>query len=158
MRVTVLLFVLSCALPALHAAEPAQTSASTPQSAVVMSAAPAQPAATPEKQAVARRSPRTTAAADDVRVLGDVKVLGMATGEARLRVDGTEQTLKPGMLLKTDMVKSITPQRMVLLRPDGVDGRKGETLIFVDVLAGGRTRVRTYAARNWSARAPKPVE
>ena len=158
MRVTILLVVVSCALPVLHAAEPAQTSGTSQAAPVVMRAVPARSTdAAPKPTLVSRRAPIATTV-DDVRVLGDIKVLGLANGEARLRVDGVEQILKPGMLLKTDTVKSITPQRMVLLRPDGVDAQKGETLIIVNLLAGGRTRVRSFAARDWAARSPKPVE
>jgi hypothetical protein len=158
MRATVFLVVSSCALTVVHAAEPSPTAVSTPQSAVVPRGATAQPPDTTRKPMVARRVPRSAAAVDDLRLLGDIKVLGMAEGEARLRVDGVEQSIRPGMLLKTDVVKSISPQRMVLVRPEAVDTRKGETLIIVDVLDGGRTRVRMYATRNWTARPRLPLE
>jgi hypothetical protein len=96
--------------------------------------------------------------ADELRQLGDLKTLDLREGEAIVRVDGAEQTLRPGMRLKGDLVRSISPQRIVLVRPEGVDAKKGETLIVVDILGAGRNRVRVYAARDWTATPPRTAE
>jgi hypothetical protein len=120
--------------------------------------APAKPADTTPKAGVAQRLPAEAVPSDQLRRLGDLKALDVREGEALFRVDGKEQTLRPGMLLKTDRIRSITPQRMVLVRPETVNETMGETLIIIDFLGPGRNRVRMYAARNWTARPLRPVE
>ncbi len=112
---------------------------------------------TPKRVAV-QRVPPSIGQVDGLRRLGDVKALDVRDGEALFRIDGREQRLKPGMLLKTDVVKSITPQRMVLVRPENVDEKRGETLIIIDFSGPGRSRVRMYATRDWTARPVRPVE
>ncbi len=124
----------------------------------VWGAAPAKPAGTAPKAGVARRPRPKAGPSDELRLLGDVKVLDVKDGEALFRIDGQEQTLRPGMLLKSDLIKAITRQRMVLLRPESVDEQKGETRIIVEFVAPGRNRVRMYAARNWTSRPLRPVE
>lgn len=103
---------------------------------------------------VAKRANRI----EDISVLGDVKLVRAEEGQARLRIDGAEETLRPGMFLKTDRVKSIAPERIVLVRPAEVDEAQGEVFVVIDILAGGRTRVRTYATRDRTAKPPRPVE
>lgn len=120
--------------------------------------APTKPADKTPKAGVARRLRPKAVASDQLRQLGDIKALDLREGEALFRVDGQEQTLRPGMFLKTDRIESITPQRMVLLRPETVNEKMGETLIIVDFLGPGRSRVRMYAARNWTATPLRPVE
>jgi hypothetical protein len=124
----------------------------------VWRAAPAKPIDNAPKAGVAQRVRPKAGPADELRLLGDLKALDVRDGEALFRVDGQEQKLRPGMLLKTDVIQSITPQRMVLLRPETVDDKKGETLIIVDFVGPGRNRVRMYAARDWTARPLRPVE
>lgn len=103
-------------------------------------------------------SRKPAAPSDELRTLGDLKALDVREGEALLRVDGVERTIRPGMRLRDDVVQSITPQRMVLLRPKHVDEKKGEALVIVDFLGPGRSRVRTYASRDWTARPPRSAE
>jgi hypothetical protein len=88
-------------------------------------------------------------------LLGDIRAIDLRDGEALLRVEGVEQTIRPGMRLKTDVVRSVSPERLVLVRPEGVDEERGETLIIVDFLGAGRTRVRAYATRDWTAQPPQ---
>jgi hypothetical protein len=118
---------------------------------------PKAPDRTP-KRGLARVVRRNAAAVSDLRLLGNVKALEVKDGEALLRVDGVDQTIRPGMFLKTDMVQAITPKRMVLVRGEGTDDRKGETLIIVEFLGAGQSRVWMYATRDWTARPPRPVE
>jgi hypothetical protein len=151
----VLLLVCSGAL-AEEAAPPAREGESP--SGKAWRAAPAKPADKTPKMGVARRPRPKAAQSDELRLLGDIKALDLREGEALFRIDGQEQTLRPGMLLKTDLIESITPQRMVLVRPESVDEKKGETLIIVDFLGPGRSRVRMYAARNWTSKPLRPVE
>jgi hypothetical protein len=124
----------------------------------VWRAAPSKPAEVRSRTLSAPRpTPRATAT-DELRTLGNLKVLDLREGEAVLRVAGVERTVRPGMLLEHDVVQSITPERMVLVRPERVDQKKGETVIVVDFLGAGRSRVRTYAARDWTAQPPRPAE
>jgi hypothetical protein len=124
----------------------------------VWQAAPSTPAEIKSRTLSAPRPPRKTTATDELRALGDIKALDVREGQALLRVDGAERTIRPGMLLGSDRVLSIAPQRMVLVRPEQVDRKKGETLIVVDFLGAGRNRVRTFAARNWTTQRPRPAE
>jgi hypothetical protein len=110
------------------------------------------------KAAVAQRMARQERPSDELGLLGDLKALDVRDDQALFRVDGQEQTLRPGDSLKGDVVKSITPKRMVLLRSEAQNEKMGETLIIIDFLAPGRTRVRMYAARDWTARPFKSVE
>jgi hypothetical protein len=141
------------------AAEPAaRTDSRGAQGKTLVSAPrPKAPDRTP-KRGVARVVQRNAAAISDLRLLGNIKVLEVKDGEALLRVDGVNQTIRPGMLLKTDMVQAITPKRMVLVRGEGTDDRKGETLIVVEFGGAGQSRVWMYATRDWTARPPRPVE
>jgi len=95
---------------------------------------------------------------NELRLLGDIKVLELREEEALLRVDGVEQMIRSGGHLKAHLVKSVSPERLVLVRPEGVDAERGETLIVVDFLGAGRSRVRMYAARDWTARPPRLTE
>ncbi len=141
------------------AEEPAaRTDSGGAQGNTVLSVPRTKPPETTPKRASARRARRSAAAVRDLRVLGDVKALEVKEGEALLRVDGVEQTVRPGMLLKTDVIQAITPRRMVLVRPEGVDAHRGETLIIVEFTGAGQSRVSMYATRDWTARQPRPVE
>jgi hypothetical protein len=119
--------------------------------------APVKPVDKAPRIGVAQR-PRLRGPADELGQLGDIKALDVRDGAALFRIDGHEQTLRPGMLLKTDVIKSITPQRMVLVRPESVNEKMGETRIIVDFIGPGRNRVRMYAARDWTARRLRPAE
>lgn len=114
----------------------------------------------PQRAALEREStqPKPSTAADGLLVLGDFKALDVREGEAIVRLDGSERTLRPGMQLKGDLVRSISPRRMVLVRPGSTDPKKGETLIVVDFEDAGRSRVRIYAAQNWTATPPMKAE
>jgi hypothetical protein len=113
----------------------------------VWQAAPTKPPAIEPQTLSAARPTRNVTASDELRTLGDLKLLDAREDEAVLRVDGHEQTIRPGTALGSGVV-----------RPGQVDAKKGETLIVVDFLGAGRSRVRTYAARDWTAQPPKPAE
>jgi len=147
---------LSAGVLAGEAAPPAREGESP--SGKAWRAAPTKPVDKTPKVGVARRARPMAAPSDELRQLGDIKALDVRDGEALFRIDGHEQTLRPGMLLKTDLIKSITPKRIVLLRPETVNERMGETRIIIDFIAPGRSRVRMYAARNWTARPLRPTE
>lgn len=124
----------------------------------VWGAAPPKPTDITPKAVTALRPKFAAVAEDGLGKLGSVKVLDVREGEALLRIDGQEKRLRPGDMLKTDRIESISPERIVLLRPAEVDERKGETLIIVDLLGPGRSRMRMYAERNWMARPLAAVE
>ncbi len=96
--------------------------------------------------------------ADERRLLGDLKTLEARDGEALVRIEGVEQTIRPGMQTKLGRVESISPQRLVLLRAAAEDPKKGETRVVIDLLGAGRRRVRIYASRDWTAEPPRPAE
>jgi hypothetical protein len=154
----------SCAFLALAVmggsvlAEEAKPPEGEDSSGKVWRVAPAKPIDKSPKVGVARRPRPKAVASDELRRLGDIKALDLREGEALFRIDGREETLRPGMLLKTDRIESITPTRMVLLRPEGVNEKMGETLIIIDFLGPGRSRVRMYAARNWTDKPLKRAE
>jgi hypothetical protein len=158
MRFALVLAILAVAARSLAADPPAPPGDRTGTAEKVWRGDPGQPHdRTPKRVAVPAPAAKAVAT-DELRQLGDVRALELREGEALLRVDGVELTIRPGMRLKTDLVKSISPKRMVLLRPEGVDAKKGETLIVVDVLGAGRSRVRMYTARDWTARPPRSEE
>ncbi len=98
------------------------------------------------------------AAADDLHRLGDLKTLKVGDGEALVVIEGVQQTIRPGMRTKLGLVESVSPQRLVLLRTAAEDPKKGDTRVIVDLLGGGRNRVRIYASRDWTVERPRPAE
>jgi len=71
-----------------------------------------------------------------------MRALSLREGEGRLMVGGRERTLRPGGVLGKDVVKSISPGRMVLNRPAAA-GRPA-ALVVVDFDEAGRGRTRVY--------------
>jgi hypothetical protein len=83
-------------------------------------------------------------------VLAGVRALALAEGEARLVVNGVERTVREGDVLRGDLVKSVAPGRMVLLRAAGDE----ERLVIVTFDARGEGRERAILARDPSAAEP----
>jgi len=79
------------------------------------------------------------------------KALKTADGEARLLVDGTEQTVRPGSRLGGDLVKSVSPGRLVLERGAGPDDPRGQALVIVTFDAAGQARTRVLWTRDPTA-------
>ena len=120
---------------------------------------PEDPPVDPKPQLVTMpRTPIPPVMEDGLRRLGDVKALDLRQGEGVFRVDGVEVTLRAGDMLKTDLVEFVSPERLVLRRPATVDEKKGETVIIVDFVGPGRSRVREYASRNGMVKPSRLVE
>lgn len=84
-----------------------------------------------------------------------LRAVSLGDGEATLEVDGRRETVRPGSRLGGDTVKSVSAERLVLLRPvkDGDDA-----LVIVTFAADGAARARTFWARDPSAPAREEVD
>ena len=72
--------------------------------------------------------------------LEGVQALSIGEGEARLRLAGGERTVRPGVAIGADVVKSIIPGQMVLTR--NRSGGEGIATVVVKFDEQGRGRVR----------------
>jgi hypothetical protein len=74
--------------------------------------------------------------------LPGTRILASEEGEARLLVEGAERVVRVGDVLGADLVKSVAPGRIVLLR-EGADSEGGDALVILtqDGEAEPRTRV-----------------
>ena len=99
------------------------------------------------------RGPRDSA---DAGLLKGARALALRSGEARLVVSGVERVVRPGDLIGTDTVKTITPERLVLVRADAA--APSASLVVVSFDAQGRARIRVYAASDTTVRALPEVK
>lgn len=84
-----------------------------------------------------------------------LRVLSASEDEATVELDGRTEVVRPGSTLGTDTVKSISPDRLVLLRPSA-DG--DDALVIVSVGPEGRTRARTFWTRDPSTPPSQEVD
>jgi hypothetical protein len=108
---------------------------------------------TSRRLGVASAAPRPAAAAATV---SDYRALATAEGEARLLVAGAERVVKPGTVLGTDVVKSVAPGQVVVLRPARPEAG-GEALVIITFDAQGRGRERVVWTKDPTAQAPREV-
>ncbi len=83
--------------------------------------------------------------------LETLKPLSMKEGEAQVLVDGVEQTIRPGSLIGKDVVKSVDPGQMVLLRPASAGYPGGEATVVVTFGEKGTSNVRVYWTKDPTA-------
>jgi hypothetical protein len=116
---------------------------------------PVQPPDTARKlvKGPARPEPAPPAVASSAAGLGDVRLVKMSLGEARLLVAGAEQALRPGDRLGSDVVRAVGDGVLVLDRPAVPGQPGGEATVVVRFDASGQPTVRVYHALD-----PTPVE
>lgn len=73
-----------------------------------------------------------------------MRALTFAEDEATVEVGGRTEVLRPGSRLGDDVVKSISPGRLVLLRPEEVDGDRREAIVLVTFDAAGEARTQVF--------------
>jgi hypothetical protein len=87
----------------------------------------------------------------DASPLRNARVLSIVAGEARVLLATGERVLRPGDVVGTDTVKTITPGRIVLTRSTA---EGGAGLVVVSVDGQGRTRLRVYLTKEPGAVPP----
>ena len=113
---------------------------------------PKEPAPTP---AVARdvlipgRAPDHSRPSANAGTLKNLEALSLRDGEARVRLDGIDYTLRPGDTIAGDVVRRVEATRIVLARPEG---DKREAIVIVTFDGQGRARVRVFGTLD-----PSPV-
>jgi hypothetical protein len=104
-----------------------------------------------------KRTPSTTATRTYEGSLKGVRAIQIGDGEARLILGGGERVVKPGTVIGTDTVKSITPGRIVLQRV-APDAEGGPAIVILSYDDQGRTRVQVFATKDPTAKVPPEVK
>jgi hypothetical protein len=99
----------------------------------------------------AGRPPQTKAAPP----APNLRALATAEGEAHLIVDGAPRTVRPGDQVGSDVVKSISPGRMVLVRP--ASRTRSEALVIVTFDAKGLGQSVVLWTKDPATRTPPEV-
>lgn len=73
-----------------------------------------------------------------------VRALAFAEDEVTVDVGGRTEVLRPGSRLGGDVVKSVSPGRLVLLRPEEVDGDRREAIVLVTFDAAGEAKTQVF--------------
>jgi len=87
-------------------------------------------------------------------VLKGIRALDLKPGEARVIVDGSERVLHVGDAIGGDVVKSIEPGRIVLVRSPKPGDAEGEALVWVDFDPNGASLVRVMLLEDPTPKAP----
>jgi hypothetical protein len=88
-----------------------------------------------------------------------LRAISFGEGEATVDVGGRTEVLRPGSRLGADVVKSVSPGRLVLLRPEEVDGERHEALVLVTFDATGTAKTQVFWTHDHSApQAPEVVQ
>ena len=90
--------------------------------------------------------------------LSGARAIRIGEDEATLVIQGVTQVVKIGDQIGTDLVKSISPGRMVLLRPASAGAAAGESIVIVQFDPQGRTQILVLASRDTTAKAPVAVK
>jgi len=117
-----------------------------------------QPAPPPPEVTVASRpargrieEPNASAAPSDSLPVVSLHRVSLAEGEGTVEIDGRREVVRPGSRLGSDIVKSVSPEQLVLARPPKEGGQEGETLVIVTFDADGKARSRVFRTRDISA-------
>jgi hypothetical protein len=78
--------------------------------------------------------------------------------EATVDLEGRREVLRSGSRLGDDVVKSVSPGRLVLLRPEVVDGETRETIVLVTFDAAGEATTRVFWTHDPTATAAPEVK
>ena len=87
-------------------------------------------------------------------VLKGIRALDLKPGEARVLVEGSERTLHVGDAIGEDVVKSIEPGRIVLVRSPKPGNPEGDALVWVDFDSSGASVVRVVLMKDPRPKAP----
>ena len=87
-------------------------------------------------------------------VLKGARALDLKLGEARVIVGGSERVLHVGDAIGDDVVKSIDPGRIVLIRSPKPGNPKGDALVWVDFDPNGASLVRVMLLEDPTPKAP----
>lgn len=90
--------------------------------------------------------------------LAGVRAVRIDDNEAVLIVQNTQRIVKVGDRIGTDLVKSISAGRVVLLRPPAPGQKGGESLLFVQFDPQGRTQVMVFTTQDTTAKPPVTVK
>jgi hypothetical protein len=107
---------------------------------------------TPKVVKMAGPAPSRAGDSPDAGALRGVQALSLKQGEARLRLADGERTLRPGDAIGADVVKSIEPGQMVLVRAGATPAAEATATVVVKFDELGRGRVRVYHLKD-----PSPV-
>ena len=86
--------------------------------------------------------------------LKGIRALDLKPGEARVIVDGSERMLHVGDAIGEDVVKSIDPGRIVLIRSPKPGNPEGDALVWVDFDPSGASLVRVMLLEDPTPKAP----
>lgn len=111
------------------------------------------PDRTPKAAAVPRVAPAGRDSGDALGLKG-VQALSIKEGEARLRLAAGERTVRPGDAIGPDIVKTVTPGQIVLLRTASTEKRLEAATVVVRFDSAGRGRVRVYYEKETSPPPP----
>lgn len=103
-------------------------------------------------------APIGSGSAKDAGALAGVRAVQIDDTQARLVIQGVERVVKAGDLIGADIVKSISPGRVVLLRPAAAAGAGGESLVILQFDPQGRTQVLVIASKDTTAKAPRTIK
>lgn len=87
-----------------------------------------------------------------------LRALSFSGDEATVDVRGQNQVLRPGSRLGDDVVKSVSPGRLVLVRPEIVDGETREAIVLVTFDAAGEATTRVFRTHDPTASAAPEVK
>ena len=111
------------------------------------------PAPAPDLTPKAAAVPRVASSgrdSGDASGLKGVQAVSIKEGEARLRLAAGERTVRPGDTIGPDLVKTVTPGQIVLLRTASAENREGTGTVVVRFDAAGHGRVRVYYEKDTS--------
>jgi len=117
-----------------------------------------QPAPPPPEVTLASRpargrieEPNAPATPSDSLPVVSLRRVSLAEGEGTVEIDGRREVVRSGSRLGNDIVKSVSPEQLVLARPPKEGDQRGETLVIVTFDADGEARSRVFRARDISA-------
>jgi len=105
----------------------------------------------------ARVAPATPGPASAGDVLPRLKAIALSEGEARVQLDGSILTLRPGSSIGTDIVRTVGADRIILVRGANAADASTPATVVVTFDAQGRSRVRVYWTHDRAVAVPREV-
>ncbi len=151
MTATILLTV-AMALMSAEAAAQSTEDKKGPGGLVPLNPPPIPVDPTPKLVKIAGPPPSRAGDSADAGALRGAQALAMKEGEARVRLAEGERTVRPGDTIGVDVVKSINPGQVVLVRGRTATDPEGSATVVVKFDEQGRSQVRVYYLKD-----PAPV-
>jgi hypothetical protein len=97
----------------------------------------------PARAAVAPAGPRPLAATP-----APLRAVTLSDGEATLEIEGRQEVVRPGSVLRGDTVRSVTPEHIVLERPAPAGDAGGPGLVIMTFDEKGQSSTRVIWTRD----------